>query len=68
MKFKEVREKGVGELDQLETKARKELSELWLRVRGGQLTETAKIKEARRDIARILTAKRSKTVSQGRES
>ncbi len=61
MKFKEISEKGAGELEQLESKLRKELAELRLQAMSGQLAKTAKVRTVRRDIARVLTVRRQKT-------
>jgi ribosomal protein L29 len=66
MEFKEIKDKKVEELNQLEAKLRKELADLGLKARMGQSAETAKIGAARRDIARVLTAKRMKTGEQGK--
>lgn len=60
MKAKEVREKTATELGHLEDKLREELAALRMKARVGQLAETAKIGLIRRDIARILTIKKSK--------
>lgn len=60
MKFKEIAEQGPLELELLETKLRKELGELWLKVRLGQLPGTAQIGNTRRDIARVVTARKMK--------
>lgn len=59
MKFKEIREKNEGELSQLELKLRRELADLWLKARAGQLGETAKIRLVKRNIARVLTAQKT---------
>ncbi len=58
MKFKEIRERPEAERNLLEVKLRKELADLTLQARSGQLANTAKIGNIRKDIARILTAKR----------
>lgn len=60
MKAKEVNEKSAAELENLESKLREELAMLRIQARSGQLAEVSKIRSARRDIARILTIKRSK--------
>ena len=62
MKYKEIAEKNVGEIDLLETKLRGELAELWIQARAGQLAQSHKIGDLRRDIAKILTAKKMKKV------
>ena len=60
MKFKEIAEKGAQELEQLETKLRKELADLRMQAGSGQLAQASKIGLVRRDIARLLTAKKMK--------
>ena len=60
MKYKEVSEKKGDELEALETKLRKELSDLRLRAFAGQLKETAKLGSLKRDIARVLTHKKAR--------
>ncbi len=63
MKFKEMKEKKTGDLDQLEAKLRKNLADLRLQARTGQLAKMAQMTLVRRDIARVLTAKRQVRVS-----
>lgn len=58
MKFDEVRQKKGDELSSLEEKLRRELSELRMSHRAGQAIKTADLQKKRRDLARILTAKR----------
>lgn len=60
MKFKEIQEKNDGELEGFETKLRTELAELRLQARSGQLAKIARIRSVKRDVARVLTAKRLK--------
>lgn len=60
MKAKEIREKSAAEIENLERKLHQELAMLRIQARSGQLAETSKIRSVRRDIARILTTKRSK--------
>ncbi len=60
MKFKEVQEKNSGELDPLEAKLRKELADLRLKAFGGQLVQTSQLGAHRKDIARVLTARKTK--------
>ena len=60
MKYKEIMEKNSNELGLLETKLRGELAELWIQARAGQLAQSHKIGDLRRDIAKILTAKKAK--------
>lgn len=61
MKFKEILEKSPSELETLENKLRMELTHLRLQSRAGQLAQTAKLGQLRRDIARALTAKKDKS-------
>ena len=60
MKFKEIVEQSPPELELLETKLRKDLGELWMKARSGQLPGTAKIGNTRGDIARVVTARKMK--------
>lgn len=60
MKFKEVLEKKADDLDLLEKKLREELALLSMQLRMGQGTQSAKIGQLRRDIARVQTARRQK--------
>lgn len=61
MKFKEINEKKENELESLEGKIRKELSEVRMAARSGGLPNTSKIGHLRRDIARILTVQQQRT-------
>ena len=60
MKFAEVSEKSDAELEVLEEKLRKELSDLRLKAGMGQLAQSSKLGHVRRDVARILTARKSR--------
>ena len=55
---KEMRGQKKEELVSLEEKLRKELSQLRLRAAMGDLKETAKVGDLRREIARILTVRK----------
>ena len=60
MKYKEIVEQKEDALNLLESNLRKELAELWMQSRSGQLTKTAQMGKVRRDIARVLTARKQK--------
>ena len=53
MNAKEFREMNIADLDQKRGTLKKELVELKLRHSGGQIKNPLKIREVRRDIARI---------------
>lgn len=55
MKADELREKDDQELQELETQLREELFRMGLKKYTNQLQQTHRIKETRRDIARIKT-------------
>lgn len=55
MKAKEIREKTAAEREQLLEELRKEKFNLAIQSKTGQLENTAKVRQVRRDIARILT-------------
>ncbi len=65
MKFKEVTEKTENELALLEEKLVKELAGLRLMAKVGQLAQNSKINVIRRDLARIHTSRRQKSLIQG---
>ncbi len=65
MKAKEVREKSKAEWEKLEGNLRHELSMARLQLRAGQLANTAKITSLKKDLARILTIRKS---TEGRPS
>lgn len=60
MKFKEMTEKTPAELELLEANLKKELADLYMQVRMGQLAKNHKISHVKRDIARILTIQSQK--------
>lgn len=68
MKYKEVLEMGLNELSSLEVKLRGELTDLRLKVRLGQLAQTSRVGGLRRDIARVLTAKKIKRTDEKRQA
>ncbi|PAK21664.1 50S ribosomal protein L29 [Mycoplasmopsis agassizii] len=55
MKFKEMSKKSRAEIKQLLTDVRAELFTLRFQNRTGQLDKTHKIKELRREVAKLLT-------------
>jgi large subunit ribosomal protein L29 len=69
MKAEDIRQKTDDQLDDLLVDLRKEAFNLRFQKASGQLENTARMREVRRDIARIkttLTAR--KTVSQGKRA
>ena len=62
MKAKELRENSIEEMQAKERDCREELFKLNLQKHGGQIEKSSRIRELRRDIARIqtvITQKRS---------
>ena len=59
MKAQEIREKGSVEWPKLEEKLRNELAMARLQLRAGQLVDTAKIRTLRKDLARLLTIRKT---------
>jgi len=57
MKVNELRKKSKEELEKIEYEKKRGLAKLYLKLGGGQLSNTNLIKETRKDIARILTIK-----------
>jgi len=55
MKAAELREKSIADLRDLSDERRRELFDLRFKHYTGQLLDTASLKQARRDIARIQT-------------
>ena len=55
MKAAELREKSIADLRDLSDERRRELFDLRFKPYTGQLLDTASLKQARRDIARIQT-------------
>ncbi len=64
MKSSELRAKGVDELKALNTERRRELFDLRFKHYTGQLVNTAELKTARRDVARIETIIREREIAQ----
>lgn len=62
MKYKEIDQNNDNDLLLLEEKLRRELSDLSLQARMGQLAKTAKISALRKDIARVMTAKKDRLI------
>lgn len=60
MKARELRDKTVGELEAKEKELAEQLFALRLQKVTGQLEKPAKIRTARRDLARVLTVQREK--------
>ncbi len=60
MKAKDVRTKSIDELDDELVKLKKEQFNLRFRAASGQLENTARVREVRRDIARVKTIARQK--------
>ena len=60
MKVQELRDKSVGELETVEKDLAEQLFALRLQKVTGQLEKPAKIRNARRDMARVLTILREK--------
>ncbi|MBI2415707.1 MAG: 50S ribosomal protein L29 [Candidatus Kerfeldbacteria bacterium] len=56
MKFTELTNKSVAELNRLLSDTKLELQQLNFKVRAGQLQQVRKIRQAKRTVARILTA------------
>jgi len=67
MKSGEVRELSDEELDHKEQELREELFNLTLQHATGQLENTARIGQVKRDIARLRTIGREKTMKRGDE-
>lgn len=64
MKASELRSKTVEELEALSQERRKELMDLRFKHYTGQLVDTAAMKLARRDVARIETVIRQRAIAQ----
>jgi len=60
VKAKEIREKSVGELRELEAELREKLFRLKMHHYTGQLESVAELKATKRDIARVLTVIRER--------
>lgn len=68
MKASELREKSVDELNTLNAERRRELFDLRFKHYTGQLLDTAGLRKTRRDIARIETILRERTLAQSAKS
>lgn len=55
MKIKEIREMTAPERDNLLTDLKKEKFNLAIQAKTGQLEKTARVRQVRRDIAKVLT-------------
>ncbi len=60
MKLEEIRDKSVDQLDDELVKLKKEQFNLRFQKASGQLENTARFKEVRRTIARVLTVRKQK--------
>lgn len=67
MNSAEVRELTNDELEQKEQELREELFNLTIQHATGQLENTARIDHVKKDIARIRTVQRERTMSKGDE-
>jgi large subunit ribosomal protein L29 len=67
MKPAEVRELSTEELEQKEQELREELFNLTIQHATGQLENTARLVAVRKDIARMRTVQRERTMSKGDE-
>ncbi len=68
MKADELREKSIKDLRDLSDERRRELFDLRFKHYTGQLLDTASLKRARRDIARIQTVIRQMKIAQTEEA
>ena len=68
MKAIELREKSVDELNALNSERRRERFDLRFKHYTGQLLGTATLRDTRRDIARIETILRERTLAQSAKS
>ena len=66
MKIEEVRDKSVEELQRESHDLRRALFNLRLQKAIGQLEKPHKLREARRDLARVLTVLRQRAAGEGR--
>jgi len=64
MNASELRSQSIEDLKELSKERRKELFELRFKHYTGQLTDSASLKNARRDIARIETVIREREIAQ----
>ncbi len=66
MKIEEIRDKSVEELQRESHDLRRALFNLRLQKAIGQLEKPHKLREARRDLARVLTVLRQRAAGEGR--
>ncbi|QQR80829.1 MAG: 50S ribosomal protein L29 [Deltaproteobacteria bacterium] len=66
MKYKEIAEKKIPDLVTQVEKVQKELSQLMLDIRMGKSNKTSKIKSIKKDLARLLTAKKQQELRVGK--
>ena len=67
MKPAEVRELSNEELEQKEQELREELFNLTIQHATGQLENTARLVDVKKDVARVRTIQRERTMSKGDE-
>ena len=67
MKSAEVKELSSEELEQKEQELREELFNLTIQHATGQLENTARLVDVKKDIARVRTIQRERTMSKGDE-
>jgi len=65
MKYAELKDQTLEELRQREAGLKDELFKLRLRQAGSQVENPMRIRQLRRDIARVLTARRALAVKKG---
>ncbi len=64
MKASELREKSLQDLKELSDECRKDLFDLRFKHYTGQLVDTASLKKARRNVARVETVIREREIAQ----
>ena len=64
MKASELREKSLQDLQELSDEVRKDLFDLRFKHYTGQLVDTASLKKARRNVARVETVIREREIAQ----
>ena len=67
MKTKELRESSNEELGQKEADLREELFKLKFQLASGQIENTMRIRQVRKDIARVLTVYRERVAQKNKE-
>ena len=68
MELDEIRQMSAGDLRAREHEAREEVFKLRLKLRTNQLDNSATLRKARRELARILTVLRQKTAAEAKGS